>query len=160
MTINWRRGFFRVWAICALTWVIGVGVYAVALWRDHTYRYYYSASRDSLHSSSYNLVEAPYFQRDETLTIQADRATIVFVTDLPERKQILIHAPDAPKQVKFALPTPANVAPLLDRAEQQRREKQLSELTTSLLVMVMPPVVVLALGALLAWALRGFRSTS
>lgn len=147
----WSRGFFRLWFVASVLWlIVCAGVFSGDIIHPH-----YSGHA-ILASTSKNVVFDAY--STEALTLERSKSegkvraylvdgipksTIYVESSVPERESLERVARAAPEATRFR-----------DNAILARRLKSGQTLAA---VAILPPVLILLMGAALFWAFRGFK---
>lgn len=132
--MRWARGFFRLWMVLSLFWVVAM---FFAMRPDQTYQEYSAAKMDL--GENNGLVSA------DTLIEAAERA--IAADDIPAANKL------------FAMAAAAKRGPWNNYKTEERKtfERRLSGLKEEIGFIFLPPIIAFIIGACLAWALRGFQ---
>lgn len=154
--MTWRRGFFRLWALFAFIWIIGsIVIYAPQGWAEWQRK----AASDRFDSEKFVMLVPTDCQgargRSGKLNDAADyeQRDGKCWYDLPTFRKLYSEYND--------LGDPALAEALYSKAGMPiNLPKPFRTLWTFLLIGVVLPLVVLGLGAALAWVLRGFQAST
>lgn len=132
--MRWARGFFRLWMVLSLFWVVAM---FFAMRPDQTYQEYSAAKMDL--GENNGLVSA------NTLINAAERA--IAVDDIPAANKL------------FAMAAAAKRSPngLYETEKRKTLERRLKGLKEEIGFTLLPPIIAFIIGACLVWALRGFQ---
>ena len=135
--MRWARGFFRLWLVLSLFWIVGM---SLAVRPDQTYQAY-SAAKMSLGESN-------GFVSIDTLSDAADMA--IAANDEPAANKLLAMAAAAKRSPEG-----------LYKTERRKAfERQRGKLKGGIGLIFLPVILAFMIGACLTWAFRGFRHGS
>lgn len=132
--MRWARGFFRLWLVLSLFWIVGM---SLAVRPDQTYQAY-SAAKMSLGQSN-------GFVSIDTLSDAADRA--IAANDEPAANKLLAMAVAAKRSPEGLYKT----------EKRKAFERQLGKLKGGIGLIFFPVIFAFIIGACLVWAFRGFQ---
>ncbi len=160
LSINWRRGLFRLWIAASIVWLVGAG----AILQEGVRRNVSALLSD---------VPQPGSEREELTLSEREELTLSEREELTLRRK-LKQGGLSPKQesdirrrldpgwIDFAAELRKSPAELAEEKRQEDRARQVraapGQLMISASLLLLPPILLFALGWAGLWIMRGFRS--
>ena len=183
--MNWKRGLLRGWIVLAGIWVVLIGiVFWSGVFPSGNSTFYYSAVENQLGESYFGFSNRASFEKGESTQLDFPERRVRIVFEISEGAGIILPATKE-ETAKYestctksadgkhcaatlvAGPVPLSTArgradfiAILDRAESMRQAQRLSAFGHLALTAAGVPLVVLVLGMLILWIVRGFRNES
>ena len=152
LSINWRRGLFRLWIAASIVWLVGAG----AILQEGVRRNVSALLSD---------VPQPGSEREELTLSEREELTLrrkLKQGGLSPKQESDIRRRLDPGWIDFAAELRKSPAELAEEKRQEDRARQVraapGQLMISASLLLLPPILLFALGWAGLWIMRGFRS--
>lgn len=155
-SIRWARGFFRGWVVLAVLWALLLFAIGFAAWQNARSPYLYDQTHifgpDTKLVRNYD----SYGQEHEAAEDAVRRGVYRHVVRSFAGRDHDFYVPATVSEADSDAMTDGVFASIVSDAQQASWSAFQSAIPSWLTWLLLPPLVVLAAGATLAWVLRGF----
>lgn len=151
--MRWKRGLFRLWIVVAVLWVIG----AVWIGWNGVFNPYISGrvvvldpATETFEITDASVYSGTHYPRSGNDHMIIEIIDTDYAFEFPEGSDITFQKIVETKWLNDV------VTSVGEDRKDRRNQKRLSAIRTVLLVSLLPPAIVLAIGAAFAWAFSGF----
>lgn len=153
--MRWRRGFFRLWVAVAALWLAGVGAVAVVTYANpspYIGDQVYYLRPESLEPEEFGA----FSQEGRDMEALRNSGEVVLVR-MEGYSEVRFYAASTLPQASISIGADAIAAKVNAKRASLVDASRRSVLSWAPQVMLVPPLVLLALGATIGWILSGFR---
>ena len=154
--MSWRRGFFRLWIAISLLWTLGAGAVAIGAYSNPSQ--YIGQQVYYLRPGTFEPEEFAASSREHRDMEALRLAGEVVLVRMDGYYEVQFYAASTLPQASIAAGVDAVAAKVNAKREAASEDSRRSVIGWAPQVILIPPLVLLVLGAGIGWVLVGFRS--